>query len=145
MENTEEHILEISETLRGNLEEVQRFEDSLVSQLGGIGILSPQLVYNLRLAFHEAIVNVVVHTYGGEDSSKNIDVRVIVSADRVLMVIRDYGERVDVEKIKSRDLEDLHQNGLGVYFYKTLMDQIEYDVPEEGSGNVIRLIKGLVK
>ncbi len=145
MENTEEHILEINETLRGSLKDVQRFEDALVSQLGGTGILDPQLVYNLRLAFHEAIVNVVVHTYGGEDSSKNIDVKVTVDNDRVLIVIRDYGERVDVDKIKSRDLEDLRQNGLGVYFYKTLMDKVEYDVPKEGSGNVIRLIKGLVK
>ncbi len=128
-------------TLQSTLDEVLDFETRIVEYLSQLNI-DNRFIFQVRLAFHEAIINVIVHTYH-KKPDKKIDVELVVDDDSITIIIRDYGETVDVAKIKSRDLDDLKESGLGVHFYKTLMDVIEYSKPANDNGNIIKMVKNI--
>jgi serine/threonine-protein kinase RsbW len=129
-------------TLKSTLDNVLNFETNLVDSLTKLGKFDKKLIFQIRLAFHEAIINVIVHTYK-KNPEKDIDVELIVEEEQITIVIRDYGQPIDISQIKSRDLDDLRENGLGVHFYKTLMDIVEYSKPTNNSGNIIKMIKNI--
>ncbi|MFQ5636835.1 MAG: ATP-binding protein [bacterium] len=93
------------------------------------------------LAVDEAASNIIKHTYRGE-RDKPIIVCYRVLDDRLEIILRDYGEKADLDKIKPRSLEDIRPGGLGVFFIKSTMDKVYYDNNQE-VGNKLTLIKYL--
>jgi serine/threonine-protein kinase RsbW len=47
--------------------------------------------------------------------------------DRLEIILRDFGKKADVKKIKSRKLDDVKPGGLGVHIIKKSMDIVKYD------------------
>lgn len=140
MNSDQKFLIKEKTTLNSTLDDIFQFESKLVKVLLGIKKISKNMAFEVRLAFHEAIINVVIHTYK-KDPNKKIDVSLIVNGKTITVVIRDYGKPVEVSTIKSRDLNDLKQSGLGVHFYKTLMDIVEYSKPVNNLGNIIKMVK----
>lgn len=128
-------------SIKSTLDDVIKVESEIVDILTEIGKVDKKVIFQIRLAFHEAIINVIVHTYK-KDPNKDIDIVLDISDNSIVLTIRDYGNPVDVAKIKSRDLDDLREHGLGVHFYKTLMDIVEYSKPQD-NGNIIKMIKNV--
>lgn len=93
------------------------------------------------LAVDEAVSNIIKHTYHGE-INKPIVINQRIVDDRLEVILRDYGEKADPNKIKSRDLDDLKPGGLGVHFIKSAMDEVRYDNTVD-VGNQLTLIKYL--
>ena len=93
----------------------------------------------ITLAVDEACSNIIKHAYGGP-TDKPIEVTCHVHADRVEFVIRDYGKKSNIRKIKSRQLDDVRPGGLGVHLIKTAMDEVQYDNSLD-VGNQLKLIK----
>lgn len=60
-----------------------------------------------------------------------------------LVLIRDFAAPVDVDRIKSRELDDVRPGGLGVHFIREVMDEMEYLPPPDGQGNLLRLRKAI--
>jgi len=89
------------------------------------------------VAVLEAFSNIIKYTYGGDVGK--IKVSVLGEGKTLKVFLRDYGRKVDEEKIVSRDLKDIKPGGLGVHFIKEIMDSVEY-MPVE-NGNELRLIK----
>ncbi len=89
------------------------------------------------VAVLEALSNIIKYTYGGEIGK--IEVSVSGEGKTLKVLLRDYGKKVDEEKIVSRDLKDIRPGGLGVHFIKEIMDSVEY-LPVK-DGNELRLIK----
>ena len=56
--------------------------------------------------------------------------------------IRDWGERVHPDKIKSRDLDDVRPGGLGVHIMSNCMDTVDY-AHAEGGGTILTMIRRL--
>ncbi|MDD5454976.1 MAG: SpoIIE family protein phosphatase, partial [Candidatus Ratteibacteria bacterium] len=93
----------------------------------------------ITVAVLEALSNIVKYAY--EQQVGKIEIKVLSEGKTLKIFLRDYGKKVDEEKITSRDLKDIRPGGLGVHFMKEIMDSVEY-LPVE-DGNELRLIKKL--
>ncbi len=100
-------------------------------------------VYHVQLAVEEACANIVQHAYAGEEQAE-IDCTAIVRAGCLTMVLRDQGRPFDPDRIPGPDLEsDLEQRqlgGLGLYFMRQLMDQVDFEFDAD-SGNLLTMTK----
>jgi len=94
---------------------------------------------NITLAVDEACSNVIKHAYDGP-TRQPIQLTCHILNDRVEFLIRDFGKKVKIEEIKSRDLEDVRPGGLGVHLIRSVMDEVVYDNSME-IGNQLQLVK----
>jgi anti-sigma regulatory factor (Ser/Thr protein kinase) len=102
-------------------------------------------IERIVLAVVEALTNVIRHSYGGP-----CDKPIILKLSRIdcheegkaaiEILIRDFGEKVDPESIKGRDLEEVEPGGVGVHIMKSVMDEVEY-TPNEDCGMQLRMVK----
>ncbi|MFQ5707463.1 MAG: ATP-binding protein [bacterium] len=95
----------------------------------------------VTLSVDEAASNIIKHTYKGQ-TDKLIVVTCRILEDRLEIVLRDFGEKADLKKIKSRELEDVRPGGLGVHLIKSNMDVVVYDDTLK-DGNQLTLAKYL--
>ena len=92
------------------------------------------------IAVDEALQNVIRHAYGGSPDGV-IDITIRRSSNRLIVLIRDYAETIDVAKVKPRDLNDIRPGGLGTHFMRETMDEVEFLISPEGGGNLLRMTK----
>ncbi|HHJ12978.1 MAG TPA: ATP-binding protein [Gammaproteobacteria bacterium] len=92
----------------------------------------------LVLAVNEACMNVIQHAYGMEPGGR-IELSLALEAGALVVRLRDYAEPVDVDQVRSRDLDDLRPGGLGVYLINTLMDECRFLEPPTGGGNLLEM------
>ncbi len=98
-------------------------------------------IFLIELALNEAIANIIEHTYKFEENH-NIDIEVIYtekSEEKYLEIkLRDYGEKVIVENVKPRDLEDYKDGGLGVYIINQVFKTPQWIDVEEGNLMILK-------
>ena len=104
-------------------------------------MLSEEECNAVTIAVDEAVANIIKHTYKGE-TDKPIVVNLRLYQAKLEIVLRDFGEKIDPKKIKSRDLNDIRPGGLGVHLIKSTMDQVVYDNSLD-VGNQLTLTKYL--
>jgi phosphoserine phosphatase RsbU/P len=92
------------------------------------------------LAVDEACQNIIRHAYTGEPGGR-IVLRLHRSSDCLVVLLRDFAEPVDVRKVCPRALDDTRCGGLGTHLMRTIMDEVVFEPPPEGRGNVLRLVK----
>mgnify|MGYP001544556527 CR=1 FL=1 len=85
-----------------------------------------QKTQELKLAVNEAVNNIIQHAYEGK-TNKAIFVYFYIFDDRLEVAIRDYGKKVSPEKIKSRDLDDVQDHGIGVFLMEQFADEMAFD------------------
>lgn len=96
---------------------------------------------NISLSVDEGVSNVIEHAYGDEPGH-DVVLRFLSYHDRLVVLIRDFGDQVDLTQIKSRELDEVREGGLGVYIMQTLMDEVEYE-RKYAKGTQLKLIKYL--
>src|SRR6056297_70468 len=91
-------------------------------------------IFDTELAINEALANVIEHTYHFT-TDEIIIVKFFWNEHKreCVFEIQDKGQPVDVDKIGSRDLDDLKDHGLGVYLMKNIMNEIEYKPIKNGN------------
>ena len=94
------------------------------------------------MAINEACMNVIQHAYGGREDGEII-VEFWKDDSELLVRIYDFAEKVDLQAIKSRDLNEVRPGGLGVHIIHQVMDSVEYKNQTEGIGNVLEMRKQL--
>jgi len=110
-----------------------------VAHLCELAGLSRQERNNSMLAVDEACTNIIRHTYKGAPD-KLIIIEGTIFNDKIMFVLRDFGEKIDPKTIKSRELNDIRPGGLGVHLIRSVMDEAIYDNTPE-IGNQLTLIK----
>jgi sigma-B regulation protein RsbU (phosphoserine phosphatase) len=120
-------------TDRDHTTEIRNMISRIAKKIG----FSKKDINLIIVAVLEAFSNIIKYTYGG--GVGKIKVTIIGDGKTLKIFLRDYGKKVDEEKIVSRDLEDIRPGGLGVHFIKEIMDSVEY-LPVQ-DGNELRLIK----
>ncbi len=100
---------------------------------------SEKKAQDLKLAVNEAVTNIIKHAYAGE-ANKAIFVYFYLFCDKLEVAIRDYGKKVSAKEIKSRELDDYKDSGLGVYLMKSLVDELAYDF-SPSVGTELKFIK----
>ncbi len=98
----------------------------------------------VKLAITEALANVTKHGYKGR-TDQPIRVR-LHPAERdgrpgLAITIEDECDDVDLEKIKSRPLDEIRPGGLGVHIIQETMDEVEYTTNPSGAGVRLRMCK----
>jgi sigma-B regulation protein RsbU (phosphoserine phosphatase) len=91
-------------------------------------------------AIDEACQNVIRHAYGGE-TEQEIVLEIERQKDRLVFWLRDFAPRVDVDKVRPRDLEDVRPGGLGVHIIRQIMDEAGFVPSPSGVGNLFRMTK----
>ncbi len=97
-----------------------------VSHLCTICNFSQEDTNAVILAVDEAASNIIKHAYNS-DQNKPIVIIFKLLDDRLEVILRDFGEKVNPDKIKSRALNDIRPGGLGVHIIKSTMDKVYYN------------------
>ena len=93
----------------------------------------------IKLAIDEALQNIIRHAYK-LDKTKKITIKLEkISADSFKAEIRDFGERVPIDQIKHRALDDIKPGGLGVHFIKSISKEMTYEHKDE-AGTLLTLV-----
>lgn len=97
----------------------------------------------IMLAVDEACTNTIKHGLQ-EDPENTFQLEIRWVQGEIEFAIREHGEEYDPTKVASPDLTASLENrpigGLGMYFIKELMDQVEYKVREDGT-KILRMVK----
>lgn len=98
----------------------------------------------VKLALTEALANVAKHGYQGR-TDQPICVRLAPEQrdgrPGLAITIEDRCKDVDLEKIKSRPLDEIRPGGLGVHIIEQTMDEVEYTTNPGGEGVRLRMCK----
>jgi len=95
---------------------------------------------DIVIAVDEASQNVIRHAYkGAPDGEVVLDIS--RENDDIVLHLRDFAEKVDVSKIKPRDLDDIRPGGLGTHFINEVMDEVTFIPLPHGIGNLLRMKK----
>lgn len=127
-----------------NLDHVREFVGDAAQKCG----LDASAVYSVQLAVDEAFSNIIEHAYGGE-CLDNIECKCQIAGSGLTVTLRDCGSPFDPSVVPEPDLdaelEDRDIGGLGLYFIRQLMDEVEFSlVPDPETGrrcNILRMRK----
>ena len=76
---------------------------------------------DLKLILGEALTNVIKHAYEGKNDQP-IFIEFFFDKDRLEIRIRDYGKKALPNDLKSFDLSDYREHGIGLFMIKQLTD-----------------------
>lgn len=89
-------------------------------------------VYMIKLAIAEAAANIIKHSYCMECENP-IEYKIEKENGKYRFTFRDYGRHVEISGIKSRELDNYKENGLGVHLIKSIMDEVSYEHLDVGT------------
>jgi serine/threonine-protein kinase RsbW len=105
--------------------------------------LDAREVYAVQMAVDEASTNIIEYAYGGEEQG-DIECTCRIGEDEMTVILRDHGRPFDPTCVPDPDtnacLEDRAVGGLGLFFMRQLMDQVQFEFAAN-SGNVLTLVK----
>jgi serine/threonine-protein kinase RsbW len=98
------------------------------------------LAYHLNLVLTEATTNAIKHAI---QMSPKDTVRITIHIQENALVIKvyDHGQGFDLETVPLPDFDQPKENGMGLYFIRTLMDSVTYT--RQDDCNVLEIIKYL--
>jgi len=119
--------------------ELKRVRDAVRESVADCGC-SAKSTADVVLATDEACQNIIRHAYRG-DSDNVIELEVEHRGDRLVFSLTDQAPTSDPSRIKPRDLADIRPGGLGTYFIRRVMDEVEFLKPPSGRGNLLRMVR----
>lgn len=133
-------------TLSNTLSELTRAKTLLRAYCDAVGLTSKQ-TREVSLALEEALANVINYAYP-EGTSGLITLDITASADaegrRIALTLSDRGAPFDPtaqpEADVSGSIDARREGGLGILFYKTLMDDVSYRRCDDGC-NILSMTK----
>lgn len=109
---------------------VARLTASFVANQMGFDI---EAIEDIKLAVGEACNNAVLHS--GNSPTYQLELKNMESS--LIIEVKDSGKGFDKEAYKAPELDELQENGLGLFIIKSLMDDVEIQTVE---GNGTRII-----
>ncbi|MDH6343124.1 serine/threonine-protein kinase RsbW [Parabacteroides sp. PFB2-12] len=124
----------------GQLRVLNDFVDRTIESFG----LNQRMSMPLFLALEEAVVNIIMYAYPGEQG-KDILIRMEREEEKLTVTLVDSGVSFDptaqAEPDTTLSLEDRPIGGLGIHLIKKLMTEVYYC--REGDKNVLTMVKEL--
>lgn len=98
-----------------------------ICQLAGFSLKERDKVC---LAVDEACSNIIRHSYKGNPEGQ-VQITCRLEADKITVSIRDFGEKIDLARVRQPDPDTVKPGGLGVHMIRSIMDEVEYDCSHE--------------
>lgn len=98
------------------------------------------LAYHLNLVLTEATANAIKYAHYN-DAKNNVRVLIQIEDDMLTIRVYDHGQGFDLETVPLPDFDHPKENGMGLFFIRTLMDSVTYT--RRHDGNVLEIIKYL--
>lgn len=125
--------------IEGKLENLAIIGDFITNAMSEFG-LDGQKIFGVQLAVDEACTNIIEYGYANEVGM--IDIACQRRGEEIVVVIKDEGKPFDPTSVQPPDLnaslEERKTGGLGIYFMKTLMDEVRYEFKE--GKNVLTMV-----
>lgn len=129
--------LEIDSDLK-NLETIADFVMDATKNAG----LSAAESFHVQMSVDEACTNIIQHAYDGESGALRLCCD--YDGECFTVTIEDQGRPFDPDTIPQPDLRSSLQErsvgGLGLYFMKTMMDEVHFEFSDE-CGNRLTMVK----
>lgn len=129
-------------TVPGRFEYLATVAD-FIAESGHDAGFDQDLIFHVQMAVDEACSNVIEHAYQGQDKG---DITLSCSCDEKewVIAIYDTGRSFNPDSVPEPNLEpsldDIKTGGLGLYFMRQLMDEVEFSFDKE-KGNRLRMVK----
>lgn len=123
-------------TLQTTLESVDLGED-LAQQVAGTAGFDEDERYKIGMAVRECIVNALEHGNRG-DAKKQIEVRFLLEADRLVVQVQDEGAGFALNAIPDPRTDEnlLKSSGRGLFLVRTFMDDLQVKRGQVGGAMV---------
>jgi len=99
------------------------------------------LAYHLNLVLTEATTNAIKHS-NSNDPKDTVRINIDIQEQELIIRVYDHGQGFDLETVPKPDFEHPKENGMGLFFIKTLMDSVTYTKQEDG--NILEIRKLLI-
>jgi anti-sigma regulatory factor (Ser/Thr protein kinase) len=111
---------------------------TMVQRVAEISGCSEDLAQRLVIALNEACMNIIQHAYKGiEEGHFILEVR---RKENILYFrLEDAAPPINLESVKSRELDDVRPGGLGVHFIHEIMDTCTIGHLPDGRGNYLEM------
>jgi len=120
-----------------NLPDVMGFLDSVLEEADIDGAPA----FNLQLAVDEAFTNIASYAY--EDEVGNVQIRISVNGEAVVVSLIDSGKPFDPLKIEPPDItlgiDERKVGGLGIYLIRKMTDSVTYE--RKDGQNILTMTK----
>lgn len=116
-----------------DLSEARDYVAGLVSEIG----FTPEDLFDLKVAFGEALANAVTHG-AGPNGEVDVAVRIAGYPDCAQIEVSDHG--VGYDGTIPPNFDPLAPRGRGVRFMHALVDRVDF-VPSDSGGTLVRLVK----
>jgi sigma-B regulation protein RsbU (phosphoserine phosphatase) len=99
------------------------------------------LARKIVVAVNEACMNIIQHAYANEEAGE-FELIIMKGDGKLHFRLTDQADHIDLNKVKSRDLDDIRPGGLGIHFINEIMDDFKIGhLQDEGRGNYMEMIK----
>ena len=88
-------------------------------------------ILQVKLVIDEALQNIMRYAYELDKTKKIIIKLEKITSNSLKAELRDFGKRVPLDQIKSRELDDIKPGGLGTHFIKTTAKKFSYEHKDE--------------
>ncbi len=97
------------------------------------------LAYHLNLVLTEATSNAIKHANNNPKDTVRINIH--IQDNELNIKVFDKGQGFDLDTLPLPDFEQPKENGMGIFFIRTLMDSVTYT--KNTDGNILEIIKYL--
>jgi serine/threonine-protein kinase RsbW len=129
-------------TVPGQFEYLATIAD-FISEAGRDAGFDQDLIFHVQMAVDEACSNVIEHAYQGQDKG-DITLCCDCNGEEWIIAIYDTGRSFDPSLVPepnlNANLDDIKTGGLGLYFMRQLMDEVEFSFDQE-RGNKLLMVK----
>ncbi len=134
---------EINIILKNKFDELSKMSES-VNSFAETNSLNDEIKHDIKLALDEIITNIISYAFD-DDNEHEISVKICIDNNKLSINIEDDGKPFDPLEYPPPDttkpLEERDIGGLGVFFVRELMDEIEYKRKE--NKNILTITKSI--
>jgi len=97
------------------------------------------LAYHLNLVLTEATSNAIKHANNNPKDTVRINIH--IQDNELIIKVFDHGQGFDLDTLPLPDFDQPKENGMGIFFIRTLMDSVTYS--KHTDCNILEIIKYL--
>jgi serine/threonine-protein kinase RsbW len=122
------------------LESLKDFRAFIREHCAGLPGINDEVLYDLQLAVDEACTNVISHGYAGLNPG-SIILDLEPDPDKLTITLTDFGHSFEPSSAPVPDteasIEERELGGFGLFFIQQSVDDIDYQVTEEGNKMIL--------